>query len=107
MEVVERDHPHHRSNRKTCLDEQVRMRDHPLLGLPLVESELYMVRKRDCRLVSSAGAGDRMTRMQLGQTLSFQIDMLVVGKKHRKDLGIECGYEHGYGYVDEREKVPW
>ena len=65
-----------------------------------------MVRKRGYRLVGSAGAGDRMMKMQLGQTLSFQIDMLVVGKKHRKDLGIECGCGYGYGYVGEREKVP-
>jgi hypothetical protein len=62
-----------------------------------------MVRKRGCRLVNSAGAGDRMMRMRRDHSWSFQIDMLVAGKKSRKNigLGVECGY------VGEREKAPW
>jgi hypothetical protein len=46
-----------------------------------------------------------MTRMPRGQSLPFQIDMLMVGKKSRKKLGL--GVECGCGYVGEREKVPW
>jgi hypothetical protein len=44
-----------------------------------------------------------MTRMPRGQSLPFQIDMLMVGKKSRKKLGL--GVEGGY--VGERVKVPW